>query len=265
MKLENEFEVPVGVEQAWPVLLDVERITPCLPGAKLDENRGDGEFAGQMKVKLGPITSTYSGTIKIEEADESQHRAVMRAQARDSRGQGSASATITSTMEAVGDATKVRVVTDMRVTGPAARMGRGVMQDVSAKLLTQFAECLAREISRPAGAPEAAADDAQAVPTGGAPAAPAAGDAALLTSAADAADAVLTPGPEVPVPPPPTADPEDAGAEPIPALTAPEAGQGDEDVLDLGAASRDAVLKRVAPVLAALLAVVVAFVLRRRR
>jgi len=264
VKLENEFEVPVGVEQAWPVLLDVERITPCLPGAKLDEDRGDGEFAGQMKVKLGPITSTYSGTIKIEEADETEHRAVMRAQARDSRGQGSASATITSTMEAVGTGTKVRVVTDMRVTGPAARMGRGVMQEVSAKLLTQFAECLAAEISRPAGALEPAAGDARASGTGDA-AASQAGQAALLTDAADAADAVLTPGPEVAVPPPPTADPEDAGAEPIPALAAPEEGQGSEDVLDLGAASRDAVLKRAAPVLVALLAVVVALVLRRRR
>ncbi len=149
MKLENEFEVPVSVEQAWPVLLDVERITPCLPGAKLDENRGDGEYAGQMKVKLGPITSTYSGTIKIEEADESQHRAVMRAQARDSRGQGSASATITSTMEPAGEATKVRVVTDMRDTGPAARMGRGVMQDVSATLLTLFAECIGGVFGKP--------------------------------------------------------------------------------------------------------------------
>src|SRR3712207_7475465 len=86
MKLENEFEVPVAVERAWPVLLDVERITPCLPGAQLTETRGDGEFAGSMKVKLGPITSTYSGTIKIEEADEAARRAVMRASARDSRG-----------------------------------------------------------------------------------------------------------------------------------------------------------------------------------
>jgi len=253
MKLENEFEVPVGMDQAWPVLLDVERIIPCLPGATLDEARGDGEFAGQMKVKLGPITSTYSGTIKIEEADEAAHRAVMRAQARDSRGQGSASATITSTMEAAGDATRVRVVTDMRVTGPAARMGRGVMQDVSAKLLTRFAECLAAEIARPApGGAAAPAPD-------GAPATEA---AALLASAADAADVVIAPGPGQEVPPAGTPDPDDAGAEPIPAMGAQREAA---DVLDLGEASREAVLKRAAPVLAAVLALLVLIVLRRRR
>ena len=120
-----------------------------------------------MTIKIGPITARYKGTVKIEEADEQARRAVMRAQARDSRGQGTAAATITSTMEEVEGGTRVHVETDMRVTGPAAQFGRGVMQDVSAKLMGRFADCLAEEIAagEPAAepAPAAAPDEARAV------------------------------------------------------------------------------------------------------
>ena len=142
MKLENEFTVPAPVEQAWDVLLDVERVAPCLPGAAIEGSEGDSH-KGTMTIKIGPITTRYTGTVKIEEADAAARRAVMRAQARDSRGQGTAGATITSTMEEVEGGTRVRVETDMRVTGPAAQFGRGVMQDVSAKLMGRFADCLA--------------------------------------------------------------------------------------------------------------------------
>ena len=99
-----------------------------------------------MKIKIGPITASYKGTVKIQEADEADHTVAMRAQAKDARGQGTAAATITSTMEEVADGTKITVVTDMRVTGPAAQFGRGVMQDVSAKLMTRFADCLAEQM-----------------------------------------------------------------------------------------------------------------------
>src|SRR3954453_14986758 len=147
MKLENEFTVPASIDQAWAVLLDVPRVAPCLPGATVEPDRGDeGEYKGQMKIKIGPITASYKGTVKIQEADEAAHRVAMRAQAKDARGQGTAAATITSTMEEVADGTKITVVTDMRVTGPAAQFGRGVMQDVSAKLMTRFAECLAEQM-----------------------------------------------------------------------------------------------------------------------
>ena len=146
MKLENEFTVPAPVDQAWQVLLDVERVAPCLPGAAIEGTDGDAH-KGTMTIKIGPITTRYSGTVKIEEADEAARRAVMRAQARDSRGQGTAAATITSTMEEVADGTRVRVETDLRVTGPAAQFGRGVMQDVSAKLMGRFADCLAEQMS----------------------------------------------------------------------------------------------------------------------
>src|SRR3954463_7430548 len=162
MKLENEFTVPASIDQAWDVLLDVPRVAPCLPGATVEPERGEeGEYKGQMKIKIGPITASYKGTVKIQEADEAAHRVAMRAQAKDARGQGTAAATITSTMEEVAEGTKINVVTDMRVTGPAAQFGRGVMQDVSAKLMTRFAECLAQQMqgdATPAAADAPGAD-----------------------------------------------------------------------------------------------------------
>ena len=148
MKLENEFTVPAPIDQAWDVLLDLQRVAPCLPGAAMED-----ETTGTMTIKIGPITVRYAGTVRIEEADEAARRAVMRAQGRDSRGQGTAAATITSSMEAVEGGTRVRVETDMRVTGPAAQFGRGVMQDVSAKLMGRFAECLAEKMGAGEAAP----------------------------------------------------------------------------------------------------------------
>jgi carbon monoxide dehydrogenase subunit G len=238
MKLENEFTVPAPVEAAWSVLLDVERVAPCLPGASLDGEQ-DGEYAGTMKIKIGPITSTYKGTVKIEEADEAARRAVMRAQARDSRGQGTAAATITSTMEEVEGGTRVHVETEMRVTGPAAQFGRGVMQDVSAKLMKRFADCLAEQMagaSATTAAPAADASGRLEPPPGPA------GDSAEAAAQASAEPAARP----VESPPAPTPRPS-------------------EEVLDLGEASREAVLKRVAPVAAVLVGLIVILGLRRRR
>src|ERR1700754_2943874 len=165
MKLENEFTVPAGIDDAWAVLLDVQRVAPCLPGAAVEPAGDDGEFNGTMTVKIGPITARYKGSVRIEESDEANRRAIMRAQAKDARGQGTASATITSTMEPAAEGgTKVKVVTDMRVTGPAAQFGRGVMQDVSAKMMRQFAECLAEQMQ---GAPEAAPAAEPTAPSSG--------------------------------------------------------------------------------------------------
>jgi uncharacterized protein len=248
MKLRNEFEVPVGVDQVWEVLLDVERVAPCLPGATIDGQDGD-TYRGSMKLKLGPITSTYKGTVKIEEADEAARRAVMRAQAKDARGQGTAAATITSTMEAAGDSTKVAVETDMRVTGPAAQFGRGVMQDVSAKLMSQFADCLAQRIT--GGPEELAAEEAEAAEAAAEPA------AAGATPGNGAAAATPPPSGA----PGPTTPP--AGAAAPGANGGPE--RGAPDVLDLGEASRDAVVKRVVPIVGGLLlALVLLRVVRRR-
>ena len=141
MELTNDFRVDVAPEQAWTVLTDVERIAPCMPGAQLQEVEGD-EYRGIVKVKVGPITAQYKGAATFIERDEVNHKAVLRAEGRDTRGQGNANATITATLTPDGQGTRVSVVTDLTVTGKVAQFGRGVMADVSAKLLTQFVECL---------------------------------------------------------------------------------------------------------------------------
>jgi carbon monoxide dehydrogenase subunit G len=141
MQITDEFRVDVPVEQAWNVLRDVERIAPCMPGAQLQEVEGD-EYRGIVKVKVGPITAQYKGVARIVEEDEATHKMVIRAEGRDTRGQGNASATVTATLAADGSGTKVGIDTDLQVTGKVAQFGRGVMADVSSKLLGQFVACL---------------------------------------------------------------------------------------------------------------------------
>src|ERR671914_1292301 len=155
MKMNNEFAVGVPIQQAWDVMLDLERIAPCLPGAAIQGSEGD-EYQGTMKVKIGPITANYKGTAKFEETGGETRRAVLNATGRDARGQGTASATIVSTLHEEGDSTRVNVETDMKLTGRAAQFGRGIAQDVATKMLAQFAECLERELSGGGAAEEAA-------------------------------------------------------------------------------------------------------------
>ena len=264
MRLTNELVVPASLDEVWAVLLDVARIAPCLPGASIEAGDGD-EYRGTMKVRLGPITSSFQGTIRIEEADESARRAVMSAKARDSRGQGTATATITSTMEPAEDAgTRITVDTDLRVTGPAASFGRGVMQDVSARLMGQFADCLAAEIGRSAQSAGAAATGADA----------GAGEAEGQAPP-EGSEGVPLAGPLPPdVPePPPTEEgvrwPAGAGTRDIDRPAAGERQQlpdrGDDEALDLGAIGREALVRRLAPVAAAAaLLLLIAAVVRRR-
>ena len=163
MELTNEFEVPVQLAEAWKVLTDVERIAPCLPGAELNEIEGE-EYRGLVKVKVGPITASYKGAAHFLELDETGHRAVLRAEGRETRGQGNASATITATLVETGPGTKVSVVTDLNITGKVAQFGRGVLADVSSKLLDQFVENLHETVLSPGGAPAPAAAAAAAAP-----------------------------------------------------------------------------------------------------
>jgi len=156
MKLENEFRVDVPVEEAWRVLLDVERIAPCMPGAQLQEVEGD-EYRGIVKVKVGPITAQYKGVARITESDDANHRVVIRAEGRDTRGQGNASATATAVLQSDGDGTRVSIDSDVTITGKVAQFGRGVIADVSAKLLDQFVACLERDVLS-APAPEPASE-----------------------------------------------------------------------------------------------------------
>ena len=153
MQLQNSFTVPVPVDEAWRVLLDIERIAPCMPGAELQEVEGD-EYRGVVKVKVGPITAQYKGVAKLAEVDAGAHRAVIDAQGRDTRGQGNASAKITMSLAPDGDGTEVSIDNDVTVTGKVAQFGRGVMADVSTKLLAQFVACLESRVL--SGAPPAA-------------------------------------------------------------------------------------------------------------
>jgi len=238
MKLENEFTVGAPVERAWEVMLDMQRVAPCLPGAAIESSDGD-EHVGTMAIKIGPITSRYRGTVRVLEADEAARRAVMRASARDSRGQGTAAATITSTMESVPGGTRVRVETEMQVTGPAAQFGRGVMQDVSAKLMRRFAECLADEIA----AGEVSLGDAGAV-----------------------AESVASGTAGINLPPGPAAAAAEAAAQSSAADdVASRPRPVSDEVLDLGAVGREAVLKRALPIAGVVAALAVAAIVARRR
>lgn len=145
MQLENSFTVPVPIDEAWRVLLDIERIAPCMPGAALDSVTGD-DFTGRVKVKLGVITMTYLGKASFVEKDEAAHKAVIDARGRDQRGNGTAAALVTATLAAEGGSTRVDVVTDLNITGRPAQFGRGVMTDVGNKLLGQFATELAAQL-----------------------------------------------------------------------------------------------------------------------
>jgi carbon monoxide dehydrogenase subunit G len=164
VKIEDSFRVDVPVEEAWAVLLDVERIAPCMPGAQLQEVEGD-EYRGIVKIKVGPITAQYKGVAQIVEADEAARKVVLKAEGRDTRGQGNASAMVTATLTADGEGTVVNIDTDLNITGKVAQFGRGVMADVSSKLLGQFADNLKRDVlsgETPAPAAEAPTEAATA-------------------------------------------------------------------------------------------------------
>jgi uncharacterized protein len=172
VKLEQSFEVQAPLERVWQKLIDIEHVAPCLPGAEITEADDDGTYRGSFTVKLGPTTAAYRGQLRMEEVDDSAHRAVMRASGQDKRGQGSAKATIVSSMSAAGDTTRVDVETDFTITGRLARFGRGGMiKDISNRLLRDFSECLQARIE--SAPPPAAAGGAPSVEQATAPPPPA--------------------------------------------------------------------------------------------
>jgi uncharacterized protein len=155
MKLEQSFEVDAPIEQVWTALIDLERVAPCLPGATITGHDEDGTYHGEFKVKLGPTTAAYRGTIKIESADAAAHTATLVARGTDKRGQGGANARIVNTLrEREGGGTHVDAETDFNITGRLASFGRGgMMKDISNRLLRDFANCLQQRLAaEPAGA-----------------------------------------------------------------------------------------------------------------
>jgi carbon monoxide dehydrogenase subunit G len=227
MELEHSFTVPVPADQAWDVLLDVERVAPCMPGATIDSVEGD-EIKGRIKVKLGPVSMTYAGTAQITERDPDAGVVTLEASGKETRGAGTAAATIRSELHDQGGQTEVTVHTSLNVTGRPAQFGRGMMADVSAKLIGVFASNLA---------------DMLATGNGSAPQ-PAVAEPAVQASAHPR-----------PVPTATTA----AGARPT-AASAP----GD-DSLNLLEVAGLPVLKRIAAPAGALLAVLAGVLIWRRR
>ncbi|MDT4946894.1 MAG: hypothetical protein QOH14_3627 [Pseudonocardiales bacterium] len=225
MQLEHTFTVPVGIDEAWRVLLDIEQVAPCMPGASLDSVDGD-DFTGTVKVKLGPISLTYKGKASFIEKDAAAHRAVIDARGRDARGNGTATAKVTATLTEEGSSTKVDVTTDLDITGKPAQFGRGVMVDVGNKLIGQFADCLAGTL---------------------------AGTQAGTLAGSEPA---VTPPPEPPAGPAVTPQ---LAARPV----AVGGSADDIEPINLIQSAGPAIAKRVAPVVALLVLVVI--LLRRRR
>ena len=166
MELEHHFTVPASLAETWAAFNDPERVAPCFPGATLISVDGD-EFTGSAKIKLGPIALQYNGVGTYVERDEAAHRAVIEAKGKDKRGNGTANATVTAQFRLDGEVTAVHVTTDLAVTGKPAQFGRGVMQDVSDKLLGQFVACLQTTLGAPEAAQVSAADPQPGQPARG--------------------------------------------------------------------------------------------------
>ena len=235
MELHHEFTVPADAGSAWETLLDLERVGGCFPGATVTEFSDDG-FSGTVKVKLGPIALMYAGSGTFVERDADARRAVIEAKGKDRRGNGTAGATVTLQLSPVGDRTKVEVDTDLAITGKPAQFGRGVMQDVSDKLLRQFVDCIESQFEPPV------ADDVVVGEAG--PAAEASGSVAMAAQAA--------PGPARTPSPSPRPSPR-----PMPVV---------DDAIDLGAVALPSAVKQWGPyAVAGLLGVLLGYAIGRDR
>ena len=249
MKLEHEFTVPAPIEEAWQVLLDVEKIAPCMPGATLTSVDGD-DFTGTVKVKVGPIQVTYKGQAKFVEKHDDEHRIIIEASGKEARGSGTASATVTANLTAQGATTRAHVVTDLNVTGRPAQFGRGVMADVGAKLIGQFSDCLAQELAGGgAGETTTVAESTASSPA---------------TAAANGAQPVET-GATAPLPPTTSATPEaaPAPATPLPPRPTPVPPRKPAEPINLLEVAGGSVAKRLLPVAAVV--VLLILLIRRRR
>jgi carbon monoxide dehydrogenase subunit G len=234
MELTNTFDVSVPIDTAWAILTDVERIAPCLPGAQLQEIEGE-EYRGIVKVKVGPITAQYKGKATFIERDDVGYRVVLDAAGRDTRGAGNASAIITAVLEPAGSGTHVTVTTDLTVTGKVAQFGRGVLADVSAKILGQFVDNLEQTVLVDVVGAVASPDTAT-VET------PAAGSSATTSSSPDTTEPAVSEPPVV-----------------------RQINQPEPEAIDLLGQAGSPVLKRAIPVLGVALAALVIWRLLRRR
>ncbi|HEX5145872.1 MAG TPA: SRPBCC family protein, partial [Conexibacter sp.] len=163
MQIRNEFTLELPPQETYELLLDLERVTPCMPGASLGERREDGSYAVNVKVKLGPMRFSYDGAVRIAEQDAAARRAVLQGSANEAKGQGSADAAITMQVEEAPEGSRVTATADVDLTGRAAQMGHGVVESVTRQLIGQMTRCLSQRFVEGAGEPAAAA--APAAPT----------------------------------------------------------------------------------------------------
>lgn len=277
MQLEHSFSVPVPVDVAWQALSDPGQVAPCFPGATLTSVEAD-HFTGNVKVKMGPVSLLYKGTGRFTTMDEQARRLVLEATGKDARGAGTASATITATLRPAGtpgpgpgkgDATSVDVLTDLTITGRPAQLGRGLINEVSGKLLDAFAGCLASQLSAgQAGAGAGTAEAGAGAVRAGAGAAQAGGvESAAATEPAGAPSTSVGLSPE-PVrssldgPPTRSSEPTPPTPPTPPAAVRPVGSADEIDLLDLAG---QPVLKRLIPVALGLLAMLVLLRWLRRR
>jgi carbon monoxide dehydrogenase subunit G len=267
MEMDHSFTVPVPPDRAWDVLLDVERIAPCMPGATVEEF--DGEVVtGRIKVKVGPVSLTYRGTAKFTERDPDAKVIVLDASGKETRGAGTASATVRASLEPEpdGEGTLASMHTVMNVTGRPAQFGRGVIVEVGGKLVEQFAKNLAQLITagdEPAAAASGPGAAAAAADDGGAASVPAGGTETVATGTMEPASsgtesAAVTPSVSAPAAPAAASAPgAPASVASAPAVSAPAVSAPAEDSLNLVRLVGPSILKRVVPVVAGLAVLVV--------
>jgi uncharacterized protein len=169
MKIANQFTVSAPIEQAWDVLCDLEQVIPLMPGAQLIGHEGD-EYLGKVKVKVGPVTSEFSGKVRFVEQDRDQHRAVIDGKGKEARGAGNAAATVTAQLHEDGEKTRVTVDTDLKIVGKLAQFGSGMLQQVSEKLLGQFVESLEAKLAAEGAGSAGSAESAESAEISGTPA-----------------------------------------------------------------------------------------------
>jgi uncharacterized protein len=243
-QLINEFTVNRPIEEAWPLITDIERIAPCLPGAELQEVEGE-TYRGVVKVKLGAISSQFKGEAHFIERDDENYRAVIKGTGRDTGGRGNASAEISAQAESLSPtSTRVAVTTDLHITGKVAQFGRGIMGDVSSKLMAQFADNLNEMIDEQGVAPAAVPGDS--------------GDAATDTAEAETAPPTTAAADTAPTTPTEAADTTASAKPKVRKIEGPATQP--IDLMEVGGSS---LIKRIAPVLIAI--VLVLFLVRRRR
>src|SRR5689334_19872558 len=262
MELTHSFTVPTSVADAWNLFMDLEQVGGCFPGATVTDVNDDG-FSGTAKVKLGPIALLYTGSGSFVQRDDLAHHAVIEAKGKDKRGNGTAGATVTIQLTGAEGGTRADVVTDLAVTGKPAQFGRGVMQDVSDKLLQQFVACVEKQLTGPPAAPEAegAPDGTAAETAATAPAAAAAVASAPSTGYVETGSDALA------------ADTSSAAASAAPATAASQVasaprrvtGEVEEEALDLGSAVMPVLIQRYAGyAAAAAIGVLIGWLIGRR-